>query len=168
MRSIALRYGLIMALGFIIYFLVMHLFDLSQFYYYRIYNAFIQLACIGVAMLAYKNMRPNEFGKLTGFSMGMITSIIGVSLFALFQFLFLVLSPDFITELKEAMASISDGPEYNRAFFSGPPASKSGITTTVASYLTPFTAAIIVALEGLAAGFIISYLMMRLLLSVFK
>ncbi|NNF21052.1 MAG: DUF4199 family protein [Saprospiraceae bacterium] len=163
MRSITLRFGLIMSSGFIFYFLAMHLLDLSQFPGYRLYNAVIQLACIVMAVLAYKNARPNEFGKLTAVSLGVVTSVVGVLSFAIFQFLFLVLSPDFVTELKQAVTPLSGSNEPNLSFFSGPIGSNSELSNSLASFLTPFTAAVIVAIEGMVAGLVLSYLIMRLL-----
>lgn len=164
MRSIVLRYGLNMAFGFIVYFLVMHLFNLSHNYNYRIYNVVIQLACILMAMLAYKNLYPAEFGQFTGVSMGLITSIIGVSSFAFFQFLFLALSPDFMAELKQAAPSITQDLESHLGIASKVSDSGSELLQKVATYLTPMTSAFIVLIEGLIAGLILSYLVMRVLI----
>ena len=164
MRYIELRYGLIMAAGFILYFIVLLLLDLSRFYHYRIFNAFIQLACIIMVMLAYKNLRPNEIERFTVVSMGVITSIVGVSTFALFQFLFLAISPDFMAELKQVVPSISQDLESNHSI--PHKATDSGIELLhkLANYLTPFAFAFIVLIEGLIAGLVLSYLVMRVLL----
>ncbi len=163
MRSIAIRYGLIMFAGFIIYFLVMHLTNRSQYYDYRIFNALIQLTCIVMAMLAYKKACPNEFGKLSGISIGVLTSVVGVLPFALFQFLFLALSPEFMAELQESVPSFSDHPESNLIFSSKSTEYFVEVSRKIARYLTPFTAAVIIIMEGLAASLVLSYLTMRFL-----
>ena len=164
MRSIVFRYGLIMASGFIVYFIIMHLLNLSHFYRYRIFNALIQLTCIALVLLAYKNLRPNEFGQFTGVSLGVITSIVGVSLFAMFQFLFLALNPDFMAELKQIIPSISYDLKSNLSTTTEATDSSSEFLTKVANFLTPLSSAFIVLLEGLIAGLVLSYLVMRVLL----
>lgn len=137
MRNIALRYGAIMFVGFTLFFLVMHAFSLSDKYYFRIFNAVIHVAVIAVAMRKYKNLYPDEFNYLSGVGVGMFTSAVGVIPFAIFQLIFLATHPDFVETLRQNVE-------------------------TVGQYLTPFTASLIVLVEGLAASIIISYIVMRI------
>ena len=153
-----------MAAGFIVYFLGMHLLNLSHSYNYRIYNAVIQLACIIMAILAYRDLRPDEFRQFTGVSMGVITSVVGVSAFVMFQFLFFTLSPDFMDELKQALPYI--GQDLGSSVSIDPKTTDTRIElmNKVANYLTPFTTAFIVLLEGMGAGLVLSYLVTKVLL----
>ena len=132
-----MRYGLIMAVGFILYFLIMQALGFGNNYYFRIFNAAIHLTLITLAIKSYKDQFPEEFNYLSGVSAGIVTSLVGVVPFAIFMLIFLAVTPDF-------MESIQIEAE------------------NVGRYLTPFTASLIVLLEGLAVSIVASYIIMRI------
>ena len=137
MRSIALKYGFMMAAGFVLYFLVMRAFGLSDNYYFRIFNGLIHIVFITMAIKKYKDYFPQEFNYLSGVTAGVLTSLVGVVPFAIFMLVFLSITPDFMAALQREAASLG-------------------------SYLTPYTAALIVLIEGLAVSVLASYIIMRI------
>jgi len=137
MRNIAIRYGLIMATGFILYFLIMQALGFGGNYYFRIFNAVIHLSIITVAIKAYKDRYPDEFNYISGVVTGVVTSLVGVIPFAIFMLIFLSLTPDFMESIRLEAENVG-------------------------RYLTPFTASLIVLLEGLAVSVLASYIIMRI------
>lgn len=137
MRGIALKYGLMMFGCFTLYFLVMQALELSDNYYFRVFNILIHVVVIGFAISAYKKHYPKDFNYMSGVSVGVLTSLTGVIPFAIFILVFLFKSPD----LMEALTVKAD---------------------SLAPYMNPFTAALVVLVEGLAVSLIGSYTIMRL------
>ena len=137
MKGIALRYGGIMFAGFTLYFLLMQSLELSDNYYYRVLNGIIHLVVIALAISKYKNAYPEDFNYLTGVSTGLVTSVVGVLPFTLFLLIFLFKSPD----LMEDIIARSDG---------------------LSQYLNPYTASLVVMIEGLAVSAVGSYVIMRI------
>ena len=137
MRTIVIRNGVIMAAGFVLYFLLMQAFGLSQNYYFRIFNGLIHITLITLAIKRYKDYYPQDFNYLSGVTVGVLTSLVGVIPFSIFMLVFLSITPDFMASLQAEAASIG-------------------------SYLTPFTASLIVLVEGLAVSVLASYVIMRI------
>ncbi len=137
MQRIAIKYGSIMAAGFILYFLVMQALGFGGNYYFRIFNAIIHLSLITLAIKAFKDEYPDKFNYLSGVSAGIVTSLIGVVPFAIFMLVFLYLTPDFMDGIRSEAENIG-------------------------GYLTPFTASLIVLLEGMAVSILASYIIMRI------
>ena len=137
MQGIAIKYGLMMAAGFVLYFLIMQALGFGGNYYFRIFNALIHLTLITLAIKAFKDQYPDKFNYLSGVSTGIITSLIGVVPFAIFMLIFLYLTPDFMEGIRSEAENIG-------------------------GYLTPFTASLIVLLEGLAVSVLASYIIMRI------
>ena len=126
-----------MALGFTLYFLVMLTLDLSHNYYFRIFNGLIHIGFITMAIKQYKKRFPDDFNYLSGVGIGITASLIGIVPFSLFLLIFLASSPEFMHALVENVE-------------------------LVGQYLTPFTASLIVLLEGVGISFIASYIIMRI------
>jgi len=126
-----------MAAGFILYFLIMQSLGFGGNYYFRIFNAVIHLTLITWAIKAFKDEYPDKFNYLSGVSAGILTSLIGVVPFALFMLIFLYITPDFMEGIRSEAENIG-------------------------SYLTPFTASLIVLLEGIAVSVLASYVIMRI------
>lgn len=138
MRRIALKYGLWMFLGFIAFFLIMHLFGLSQNYNLRIFNGVIHLSLIYLAIRDYyQEYGQNIKGYLSGVATGMYASAVGVIGFSIFMVLFLAFSPAFMQVIKETMP--------------------------IGKYLNPVTASIFVIVEGTAISLIGSYILTRVI-----
>ncbi|RMD74160.1 MAG: hypothetical protein D6818_03615, partial [Bacteroidetes bacterium] len=96
MRTLALRYGLMMAASFTAFFLLMHALGLSQHYNLRIFNAFIHLGFMYAAIRQWYASHDASANYINGVAMGMATSAVGVLLFFLFMLFFLWFSPDFL------------------------------------------------------------------------
>ncbi len=136
MRTIALKYGLAMFGCFSLYFLIMQALELSDNYYFRVFNVLIHVVVISFAISKYKRQFPADFNYMSGVTVGVLTSLAGVIPFAVFIFVFLHKSPD----LMEALVARSD---------------------SLAPYMNPTTAALVVLLEGVAVSLVGSYIIMR-------
>ncbi len=137
MKAIAIRNGIYMALGFTLYFLIMMALDLGHNYYFRVFNGAIHVTFIAIAIKQYKVGYPEEFNYLSGVAMGITSSLVGIVPFSIFMLIFLASSPEFMHSLAES-------------------------SELIGQYLTPFTASLIVLLEGMGISFLASYIIMRL------
>lgn len=138
MKQIALRYGLLMFAGFILFFLFMHALGLSNNYHLRVFNGFIHISLIYIAIKEFLRTEDKQnVNYMSGVAMGMYASMIGVVLFSFFMTLFLAASPDFMTEI--------------------------GQTFGYTKYLTPFTASLFIFVEGIVISLIGSYLVTRVI-----
>lgn len=138
MKHIALRYGLWMFLGFTGFFLLMHLLDLSQNYYLRVFNGIIHVGFLWMALRTwYRDHHEPSDDYTSGVVMGMFTSFAGVLPFTVFMVLFLAYNPSFLASIQ------SQSP--------------------IGQYFTPVTASLFILVEGIAASLILSYVMVRLL-----
>lgn len=138
MKKLALRFGLWMLLGFIVFFLLMHLLGLSQNYNLRVLNGLIHLSIIYLTIKAFRSKYPDTVSNyVSGTAMGMFVSLVGVLGFTIFMILFLSISPAFLHELRETMP--------------------------MGDYLTPITASIFILVEGLAISLIGSYILTRVI-----
>lgn len=126
-----------MFLGFIGYFVLMNVLNLATRFNFRVFNGVIHIILIYLAIKAYDRSNPEGFNYLSGVAMGIITSVIGVIPFAIFQIAFLSYNASFMEALQQAMPSIGQ-------------------------YLTPWTTGLIVLMEGLAVSFVASYIIMRI------
>ncbi len=124
--------------GFTAFFLLMHVFNLSHNYNLRLFNGLIHISFITLAIREFQHTNTNGgFNYISGVAMGMYASVIGVLGFALFQIIFLSLDPVFLEHLQK--------------------------TLPIGHYLTPFTASLIIFMEGIAISVISSYLITRIL-----
>lgn len=138
MKSIAIRYGLGLALSLIAFFLIMHFFGLSQNYNFRMFNAVIHIAFIYLGVRKYFNETGGRnFNYVAGTAQGMYLSLIGVLVFALFMILFMAADTIFLEALKESKE--------------------------LGKYLTPFTAGVALIVEGIAISLILSYIVTRVI-----
>lgn len=139
MKSIALKYGFWMFAGFTAFFLLMHLFGLSDNYFMRLFNGVIHLSLIYLAIREY-NQRSNLgiSNYMRGVAMGMYASFVGVLAFTSFMFFFLIFDAPFMAEIQKNYASIGE-------------------------YLNPFTISLFLFMEGVAVSLIGSYVLTRVL-----
>ncbi len=137
MQKLAIKYGAMMFGGFTLFFLLMHLFGLSDNYLIRIFNIFIHIPFLYLAIREYrKNHRDTFQNYAKGLALGMYTSAIGVLGFAIFFMLFLVASPEFMMTLQEKLA--------------------------LGQYLNPITTSLFIIVEGTAVSLIASYILSRI------
>lgn len=135
-NKIVFRYGAYLFAGLMAYYLLMQLFGLDTRYDFRILNAVIQAGILYGAIRAYAHAKPEDFNYLSGTVIGVNTSVVGIIPFAIFQMFNLHFSPDLLASIQESAPVI------------GP-------------YVNPFSGGLIVFMEGLAVGLIISYIAMR-------
>ncbi len=128
--------GIIMCVCYIAYFLFMESIDLAAIPEYRAGNFIIQIAAIAISIRVFKSSKGN-FSYLEGFGLGFFSSFISVMLFALFiYFYFLKINPELLQTLMTNSLMLG-------------------------KYLTPFSAAFAVTVEGSISGLIISFAFMQ-------
>ncbi len=143
MTKIAVKFGLIFFAALLVYFLLMRSLDLSDNFDFRVFNGLFQSVIIYLALRTYSRKFPQDWNYLTGVITGVLTSLIGVLPFAIFQILHLNINVGFMNHLKENVPYIGQ-------------------------YLNPFYASLIVLVEGMAVGMVLSYICMRIVDAMMK
>ncbi len=139
MRTLAIKYGIMMFAGFTLFFLVMHLLGQSQNFNLRIFNGVIHIGIMYMAIKAYKEQFPkSQDNYLNGVAMAIYSSVIGILPFAVFLMIFLDQSPHLMAEFKDK--------------------------TPIGEYLTPVTASVFIFMEGLIISLIGGYVLTRIVL----
>lgn len=137
LEKFAIVTGLIMSSCYIVYFLLMEALGLVIVPEYRVLNFVIQITAIAISIRNYKLSLKGNFNYLSGFVLGCFASFVSTILFGAFLLFYLSqLNPELLPVL-------------------GSNASMMG------KYLTPFTAAVAVVVEGNIAGLIISFILMQ-------
>ncbi|MDO8972057.1 MAG: hypothetical protein Q7U74_15290 [Saprospiraceae bacterium] len=138
MKQIAIRYGVWLFFGLTGFFLLMHLFQLSERFYLRIFNGAIHLGILWLALRAWIRDHHDGAADITsGVAVGMFTSSIGVIPFTLFMATFLEFNPDILSAIKGH--------------------------ASMGAYLTPITACFFIVVEAIVISLIGSYIMLRIL-----
>ena len=138
MLKIAIKFGLILALGLTLFFLIMHFLSLSDNYNLRLFNGIIHLTVIYFAMQAgLKSGIISGENYVNSVFLGMLSSFVGVALFAFFQLLFLHFDNVFMAQIKAAFS--------------------------IGEYLNPWSASMIILVEGVAVSLIGSYIIARVI-----
>jgi len=131
-----IRYGLLTAGALVAYFLLMRLVGLAENVELRFLNLAILITGIVLAYRCLKKAWKGPLGYLQGLSCGTFTSLVAVTSFALFTFVYLMfLDPAFMAMLKV---------EHGRT-------------------LNPYTSALAVFMEGAFSGMIVSFCLMQYL-----
>lgn len=128
-------YGTFIALGLIIYLMLMYAVGLVHVIELRLLNIFIMMAGIYLALKQYRRTHQGHLNYFRALVTGTVTATIGTSTFAVFLFAFLKLE-------KNLMQSIQQNEPL-------------GI------YLNPYIASYIIMLEGVFSGFGITYLLIN-------
>lgn len=137
MKQIALRYGLWMFLGFTAFFLIMHLLQWSQNYYLRIFNGLIHAGGLWLALRVWLNQNPERHDEYpSGVALGLMTTLVAVVPFTVFMAIFLAYNPGFMASIQQQ--------------------------TPLGAYFNPVTASLFILMEGIAAGVIGSYIILRI------
>ena len=134
-EKVALKYGLIISLSLVAYFLFMKLVGLFEIHELRGLNFFILFAGVWKALTYYKKRYDLEYFE--GIGLGALTAIIGVVPFALFIFFYLHADTQF-------MANIVANEAYGE-------------------YMNPYILAFLIAFEGGISGVMVSFGMMQYL-----
>ncbi|MBK8503810.1 MAG: hypothetical protein IPL46_17320 [Saprospiraceae bacterium] len=135
-NKIVIKHGIGLFLGLIAYYLIMQILGLSNRYDFRIFNAVIQIGVLYLAIKEYAKSKPEDFNYLSGTVIGINTSVVGVLPFAIFQMINLYLNPQLLEFIQQN-------------------------APVVGPYVNPFSGGLIVFVEGLAVGLVISYICMR-------
>lgn len=137
MIKIAKRYGLIMMVGFISFFLLMYGLGLAHNYWLRLFFIVIHLSVLTLGIHTYRQSRENSIDNhVSGVAAGMATSFVGVLGFCIFLFLFLTFESDLMTQINSQF-------DVDRG-------------------VNPVTASAFMFVEGISAGLIGSYILTRL------
>ncbi|WP_020527891.1 DUF4199 domain-containing protein [Flexithrix dorotheae] len=130
------KYGLLMAAGFIFYFLFMKLIGLHDVVELRVLNFFIIIGGVGLSIHQSLKRNPDTFGYFEGLRVGVITSAIGVTTFAIFIFFYLAfIDIEFMLWIKE--------------------------NVPLGSFLDPFSIMVTIEVEGMASGFLATFIIMQ-------
>jgi hypothetical protein len=128
-------YGLRIAAGLIVYFVVMHLTGLSHHVELRLLNLLILITGVYLALKKFKETHGEHLNYFRALATGVATAALGSLIFAIFLFFYM----KFDTSL---MTSIVENEPMGR-------------------YLNPYIASFIVALEGLFSGLLVTFILIN-------
>ncbi len=137
LQKFALVTSFVLLASYIVYFLIMEHFDLVAIPKYRAVNFIIQIIVIAGSIKLYKSNLKSGFTYLQGLALGCLSSLLSSVVFAIFIYIYLQ----------------SINPELLPMLLSN--------ASMMGKYLTPYTAAIAVAMEGGIAGLLISFTFMQ-------
>ncbi|MBL6447853.1 DUF4199 domain-containing protein [Fulvivirga sp. 29W222] len=130
------KYGLLIALGLIVFFFVMRLFGLLYVVELRVMNIAIMVAGILTAIKTLKRKSPEEFTYFKGMGTGVLTGIIGSILFGLFVFFYV----SFVDT--DLMLNIVENEPMGR-------------------FMNPYIVSVIIVVEGIASALLVSFVTMN-------
>lgn len=128
-------YGLRIAVGLIVYFVVMHLTGLSHHVELRLLNLLILVTGVYLALKKFKETHGEHLNYFRALATGVSTAAIGSVLFAIFLFMYMKFD-----------ASLMESIEKNEP---------------MGRYLNPYIASFIVALEGLFSGLLVTFILIN-------
>ncbi|MBL7857676.1 MAG: hypothetical protein JNM57_08300 [Cyclobacteriaceae bacterium] len=134
-NRIAENYGLKIAGGLIAFFVVMKLVGLIHIYELRFLNVFIQVGGIYFALKKFRETHEDHMNYFRALITGVAAGAIGAAVFALFIFIYLSVDASL-------MQGIIDNEPMGR-------------------YLNPYITAFMVALEGLFAGLLFTFIIIN-------
>ncbi|MFN5171138.1 MAG: DUF4199 domain-containing protein [Cyclobacteriaceae bacterium] len=129
------NYGLRIAGGLILYFVVMHFTGLGHHVELRLLNLLIQAGGIYFALKKFKQTHQDHMNYFRGLVTGVATGSIGSILFAVFMFIWMKVDASL-------MASIIENEPMGR-------------------YLNAYMASFIVALEGVFSGLLVTFVLIN-------
>ncbi|MGC1241787.1 MAG: DUF4199 domain-containing protein [Chryseosolibacter sp.] len=128
-------YGVRIALGLIVYFVVMHLAGLSHRVELRLLNLLILITGVYMALKRFRETHGAHLHYFRALVTGVATAAIGSFIFAIFLFLYMNVD-------ESLMQSIIQNEPMGR-------------------YLNPYMAAFIVALEGVFSGLLVTFILIN-------
>ncbi len=132
----ALKYGGLMALALVGYFLLMKAFGLEHNLELRAFNLFILFSFVLMSIDHYDKTNPENFAYLKGIGLGLLTSAFGVITFASLVILYTtVINPEFMMFIKQ-----------NEPF---------------GDFLNPMLVGCTIVIEGMASGFLATFAVMQ-------
>ncbi|MDF9795267.1 hypothetical protein OKW21_000530 [Catalinimonas alkaloidigena] len=135
-ERLGVKYGVLMTLALVGYFLLMKAVNLEQNLELRVFNLIILSSFVLMAIDKYKKKKGLHLTYLKGVGLGLLTSVVGVFVFATLVLLYVtILDPAFMEIIKQ-----------NEPF---------------GSYLNPLLVSIAILIEGTASGFIATFAIMQ-------
>jgi hypothetical protein len=134
-NRISENYGLKIALGLIIYFVLMKVFGLGHIVELRFMNLAILTGGVYLALRQFRKTHDDQLNYFRGLVTGVATAGIGSLLFGIFLFAYMQIDVDL-------MQSIKDNDPMGR-------------------YLNPYMAAFIVVLEGFFSGLLVTFVLLN-------
>lgn len=128
-------YGIRIAVGLILYFVVMHVAGLSHEVELRLLNLLIMVAGVYLALKKFRDSHEDHLNYFRALATGVSTAAIGSAIFALFLFLYMSIDQDLMTSIRE--------------------------NEPMGRFLNPYIAAFIVALEGLFSGLLVTFVLIN-------
>lgn len=128
-------YGLRIAVGLIVYFVVMHLTGLSHHVELRLLNLLILVTGVYLALKKYKETHASQLNYFRALATGVSTAAIGSFVFAIFLFAYMKIDTSLMTSIVE--------------------------NEPMGRYLNPYIASFIVALEGLFSGLLVTFILIN-------
>ena len=139
MEKIGVKYGLLTALGLVLYFLLMKLLGFVHIVELRFLNAVILTIGIVFALRAYKKLKQGNIGYLQGLGTAYLTALVATAVFAVFM---LVYIKGFDDSLLEVLAAEN--------LFGDRVSSTPGLVIFM-----------VLMLEGMISGFMIGFIAMQ-------
>jgi len=140
MKATTVKAGIFTALGLILYFSIMRLFNLHLVLGLHYFNAVILFFGLRYVLKHLKNIK-GEIKYLEGLKSGLLVTIIALVIFNGFMIIYeTLIDPAFLTYLQE------------RITFGGGTISKTGTVVNIAG---------IISIEGMASGFIMTFALMQ-------
>jgi hypothetical protein len=128
-------YGLRIAVGLIVYFVVMHLTGLSHHVELRLLNLLILVTGVYLALKKFRETHGAQLNYFRALVTGVSTAAIGSFIFAVFLFFYMKLDASLMTSIVE--------------------------NEPMGRYLNPYIASFIVALEGLFSGLLVTFILIN-------
>ena len=109
--SVSLKYGLLIAISLIAYFLILRLFDLHQNPWLRLFNGIVMAGGIFYAVKYFKMIAKSDFSYINGFKTGLLSGFIGTIIFTFFMAIYMFHLDSKFTEtlLGEWFSSYNEG-----------------------------------------------------------
>jgi hypothetical protein len=130
-------YGVRIAIGLIVYFVVMHLAGYSHHVELRLLNLLILVTGVYLALKKFRQTHESHLHYFRALATGVSTAAIASALFAAFLFIYMSLD-------KSLMQSIVENEPMGR-------------------YMNPYIASFIVALEGVFSGLLVTFILINFL-----
>ena len=128
-------YGLRIAVGLIVYFLIMHFIGYSHRVELRLLNLLILVTGVYLALKKFKETHDSQLHYFRALVTGVATAAIGSFIFAIFLFVYMSVDDSL-------MQSIIENEPMGR-------------------YLNPYMASFIVALEGVFSGLLVTFILIN-------
>jgi hypothetical protein len=128
-------YGVRIAVGLILYFVVMHFVGLSHRVELRLLNLLILVAGVYLALQKFRETHEDHLNYFRALITGVSTAAIGSFIFSIFLFIYMTVD-------ESLMESIRQNEPMGR-------------------YMNPYIASFIVALEGLFSGLLVTFILIN-------